>query len=133
MTTADIRVAVAVAPDGSWGAFGAHNVSADDSFSCASEDLPCGEARYWLTATLPLPKTNVRQAVIADAVTDWDKIDWSYNPPSVPGYYAAKDDNGRRIIVAVYNKNGRLMALGFGNLSSLFFGPRVAPLPEEGA
>lgn len=62
--TVKIRVAVAVDPQGDWHAVGWKD--AHDPMSSAVETIAPGEARYWLTAELPIPEAVEVQAEIED-------------------------------------------------------------------
>ena len=53
--TVEVRVAVGVEPTGKWNAFGWAGGTDADKMELAVEPLDPGEARYWLTATLPVP------------------------------------------------------------------------------
>lgn len=64
MQTAQVRIAVAVGPDGRWSATGGSHADPDQSMYFAEQMVQPGEARYWLTATLPVPEA---QTVEADA------------------------------------------------------------------
>jgi hypothetical protein len=57
MKTVKIRVAVAVDQSGDWNAHGGARVREQNAMSTAAETLGSGEARYWLTAELPVPGT----------------------------------------------------------------------------
>lgn len=50
------RLAVAVDPTGAWNACGGGTLKPEDAMDFAVEVLGDGEARYWLTAELPLPE-----------------------------------------------------------------------------
>lgn len=53
----EVRVAVAVSPTGGWSCEGGSGESnAKHIESCAIEHVQYGEALYWLTARLPIPK-----------------------------------------------------------------------------
>jgi hypothetical protein len=68
MNKVKVRIAVAVAPDGSWNACGFSNARNDaDKMELAVEPIPDGEARYWLEAELPMPTTETVQATVAAA------------------------------------------------------------------
>jgi anti-sigma factor RsiW len=55
--TVKVRIAVAVDPSGNWNATGDANTSPANSMSNAVDfgDIAHGEARYWITAELPVP------------------------------------------------------------------------------
>ena len=52
--TVTVRIAVAVDPSGDWSASGWKD--AKDAMGCAVESIGVGEARYWVTAELPIPQ-----------------------------------------------------------------------------
>jgi hypothetical protein len=51
-----VRIAVAVDPTGSWNASGWDRADDDEMMRMACEVLEDGEARYFLTAELPVPE-----------------------------------------------------------------------------
>ncbi|MBO1080863.1 hypothetical protein [Roseomonas haemaphysalidis] len=53
--TVKVRIAVAVDKTGDWNAFGSKGSKAHDAMSIAVEMVEDGEARYWITAELPIP------------------------------------------------------------------------------
>lgn len=68
METVKVRIAVAVAPDGSWNASGFSSARDDgDKMELAIEPIPDGEARYWLEAELRIPETKLVQAEVTAA------------------------------------------------------------------
>lgn len=54
--TVRVRVAVAVDKNGCWSANGASAFGDDDAMGFSVEHLETGEARYFLTAELPIPE-----------------------------------------------------------------------------
>lgn len=54
--TVQVRIAVAVDPTGMWNAYGGGTLKDKDAMEFAVEVLADGEARYWLTAELPVPE-----------------------------------------------------------------------------
>ena len=68
MNTAKVRIAVAVDKDGKYVAY-AHDAKASwlDCMDCMLDDLAPGEARYWVTAELPLPRTNTIEGTVEAA------------------------------------------------------------------
>lgn len=54
--TVKIRIAVAVDPSGDWNAYGGGSMKDKDAMEFATEVLSNGEARYFLTAELPVPE-----------------------------------------------------------------------------
>jgi hypothetical protein len=55
---------VAVGPDGHWNCAGWHGESPDELMAHACEVVSAGEARYWLTATLPVPEAQTVRAEV---------------------------------------------------------------------
>ncbi len=53
--TVTARIALAVGPDGGWFASGLAD-DGDGAMDCVVESVSAGEARYWVTATLPIPE-----------------------------------------------------------------------------
>lgn len=51
-----VRIAVAVDMEGNWCSAGWSNADEDDLISTAIENVETGEARYWVTAELEIPK-----------------------------------------------------------------------------
>ena len=70
MRTVKVRIAVAVDPDGRWSAFaysdkdGIVKTTHDDLFV---DDMKDGEARYFVTADLPIPETVEIQGTVDEA------------------------------------------------------------------
>ena len=65
MKTIKVRIAVAVDKDGKYVASAYNsNDSWDECMSCALDLLEPGEARYWVTAELPLPETGTIEGKI---------------------------------------------------------------------
>lgn len=64
MKTVRVRVAVAVDPDGKWCAYGWRELDEGQAFDLCTEDMPHGEARYFLVAELPVPDIAEIQAEI---------------------------------------------------------------------
>lgn len=56
MRTVQVRIAVAVDPSGGWNAYGGGSLKPEDAMGFATEVLDSGEARFWLTAELPVPE-----------------------------------------------------------------------------
>ena len=54
MKTVKVRIAVAVDPDGNWNAYGWTDADGV-AMELALEGVASGEARYWVTAELPVP------------------------------------------------------------------------------
>lgn len=54
--TVTVRIAVAVDPSGAWNAYGGGSLKDKDAMEFAVEVLGDGEARFWLTAELPVPE-----------------------------------------------------------------------------
>ena len=54
MKTVKVRIAVAVDPDGKWSAYGCPGADETD-MDIAVDAVAPGEARYWVTAELPIP------------------------------------------------------------------------------
>ena len=54
--TVRVKVAVGVEPTGKWNAFGWSHGTDAEKMELAVEPLDPGEARFWLTATLPVPQ-----------------------------------------------------------------------------
>ncbi len=54
--TATVRIAVAVDQDGDWAACGAIYITDEEMMGDATYHLNDGAARYWVTATLPIPE-----------------------------------------------------------------------------
>ena len=55
--TVTVRIAVAVSPAGSWSAHGGIDITDRQAMDDACECLDQGEARFWLTAELPVPES----------------------------------------------------------------------------
>ena len=64
----EVRVAVGVEPTGKWNAFGWAGGTDSEKMELAVEPLDPGEARYWLTATLPVP---AEVEVVAQVEGEW--------------------------------------------------------------
>ena len=54
--TVTVRIAVAVDTRGVWNAVGASTIDDGVAMDLAAEAVADGEARYWVTATLPIPE-----------------------------------------------------------------------------
>jgi hypothetical protein len=67
MPDVQVRIAVAVDPKGRWNAMGWSEAKGDDAMDSAIEIVGDGEARYWLTATLPVPEAQTVRAEVSDA------------------------------------------------------------------
>jgi hypothetical protein len=70
MKTVKLRAAVAVDPEGNWNVSGwgtANNSNDDIAMNCAIEGVGDGEARYWLTAEVPVPEVKETEGEVADA------------------------------------------------------------------
>ncbi|MBS7812305.1 hypothetical protein [Roseococcus pinisoli] len=52
----EVRVAIAVDPTGNWNSNGWKDAEGSAAMDNAIEGVSDGEARYWLTAVLPIPK-----------------------------------------------------------------------------
>lgn len=68
MKTVKVRIAVVVAPDGSWNSCGWSGAESDEEkMELALEVVPSnGEARYYLEAELPLPCDPTIQAEVKE-------------------------------------------------------------------
>lgn len=53
--TVKVRIAVAVDPTGAYSATGYDTMSEKNGFDFITDTLQPGEARYWVTAELPIP------------------------------------------------------------------------------
>ncbi|TPG41930.1 hypothetical protein EAH89_28195 [Roseomonas nepalensis] len=65
--TITVRIAVAVDAEGKWFASGWHDARGNDAMTAASEQVALGEARYWVTAELPLPMVTEVPGTISDS------------------------------------------------------------------
>lgn len=54
--TVTVRIAVAIDPYGGWNAVGASTIDDGAAMDLAIDGVKAGEARYWVTATLPIPE-----------------------------------------------------------------------------
>ena len=54
--TVTVRIAVAIDPHGEWNAVGTNAIDDDDAMNLAIDGVKAGEARYWVTAALPIPE-----------------------------------------------------------------------------
>lgn len=57
MDTVKVRIAVAVDAAGSWNSCGSEGMDEDDMMALAVDCVGDGEARYWVTAYLQIPKS----------------------------------------------------------------------------
>lgn len=64
-----VKIALAVAPDGSWNSCGFSEGDEDDMMGLATETLSNGERRYWLTAEVDAPEVT-EVAASASVVKD---------------------------------------------------------------
>lgn len=67
MAKINVRIAVAVDPDGKWNAVGFNGSDDADKMMLATEVVSAGEARYWLTATLDVPEAREIEANVEKA------------------------------------------------------------------
>lgn len=68
--TVAVRIAVAVDAEGKWFANGWHDARGNDAMTEATERVGLGEARYWVTAELPVPVPEVVGTVSDRDLTD---------------------------------------------------------------
>lgn len=68
--TVRVKVAVAVDPTGNWNASGWRDGDDIEKMGTAFDPLEPGEARYWLTAELPIPEKVEVVAEVHTATTD---------------------------------------------------------------
>lgn len=68
--TVMVKVAVAVDKNGHWMAVGAHDNEDRTSMDTCLDFVEDGEARYWLTAELPVPEEVTVEAEVHTATTD---------------------------------------------------------------
>lgn len=68
MEKVKIRIALAVTADGKWNCAGWSDGDEDDMMGLAVDALDPGEARYWITAEVDLPKTAEVEANVEPAV-----------------------------------------------------------------
>ena len=54
--TVTVRIAVAIDPYGCWCAAGHSGMDDGAAMDLAIDGVKAGEARYWVTATLPIPE-----------------------------------------------------------------------------
>ncbi len=54
--TVTVRIAVAIDPHGGWNAVGASTIDDGAAMDLAIDGVKAGEARYWVTAALPIPE-----------------------------------------------------------------------------
>jgi hypothetical protein len=54
-----VRIAVAVDANGQWSGYGNPGLTEKETFDVILDDLEPGEARYWVSATLPIPTVPV--------------------------------------------------------------------------
>jgi hypothetical protein len=64
MPDVQVRIAVAVDAKGHWNAVGWSAATGDEAMEAAVEIVGDGEARYWLTATLPVPEAQTVRAEV---------------------------------------------------------------------
>jgi hypothetical protein len=64
MPDVQVRIAVAVGPDGKWNASGWSEGGIAAMMDIAVDGVDAGEARYWLTATLPVPEAQTVRAEV---------------------------------------------------------------------
>lgn len=62
--TVKVKVAVGVEPTGKWNAFGWAGGTDAEKMELTVEPLDTGEARFWLTADLPLPEEMTVEAEV---------------------------------------------------------------------
>lgn len=64
MATVKVRIAVAVDADGDWNACGGSGMDDGEAMDIAIDVVGNGEARYWLTAELPVPEPQEIEATV---------------------------------------------------------------------
>ena len=64
MKTVKVKIALAIDPEGRWAVAGWSDADLDDLHSFAIDHISTGEARYWLTADVPIPETNELEAML---------------------------------------------------------------------
>lgn len=64
--TVEVRIAVAVDKDGGWCSSGADGHKDDDLMNAALGGMGRHEARYWVTATLPIPQPQEVEGQVSD-------------------------------------------------------------------
>lgn len=67
MKTVKVRIAVAVDPSGHWNGYGNADALDTDALDQARQLVGEGEARYWLTAELPVPEAQEIAATVEEA------------------------------------------------------------------
>lgn len=68
--TVKVRIAVAVDPSGDWNACGCKGMEDGEMMALACDTVGGGEARYFLTAELPIPSPSEIPARVESEVTE---------------------------------------------------------------
>jgi len=67
MKTVKVRIAVLVDPKGAWAAYGGNGISDATAMDNCLDGVGDNDARFWLTAELPVPEAQEIAATVEEA------------------------------------------------------------------